>query len=90
MKNKNHWICLSHNPKKYWKNIKRNCNNNKNSSENQVNTDDWLNYFNNLLNTSFSDKYEQVLQNITQNNDSTDLDSQITNDEIIASENLST
>ena len=73
------------NPKEYWKKIKRNCNKTKSSSENHINRDDWLNYFKNLLNTSFSDEHEQVLQNITQNNDSTVLDCQITNDEIVAS-----
>ena len=85
MKNKNDLLNSSRNPKEYWKNIKCNCNKNKNSSENQINPDDWLNYFKNLLNTNFSDEHEQDLQNITQNNVSTDLDRQITNEEIIAS-----
>ena len=75
----------SHNPKEYWKKIKSNCNKNKGGSEKHINPEDWLNYFKNLLNTSFLDEHEQVLQTITQNNDSTDLDRQTTNDEITAS-----
>ena len=75
----------SRNPKEYWKKIKSNCNKNKGGSEKHINPEDWLNYFKNLLNTSSPDEHEQVLQNITQNNDSADLDRQITNDEITAS-----
>ena len=54
-----------------------------NSSENQVKREDWLTYFKNLLNTSSLEEHEQVLQNITQNNDFIELDRQITDDEII-------
>ena len=73
------------NPKEYWKKIKSNCNKNKGGSEKHIKPEDWLNYFKNLLNTSSPDEHEQVLQNITQNNDSTNLDRQITNDVITAS-----
>ena len=75
----------SRNPKEYWKQIKQNCNKSTNRSENQVNREDWLTYFKNLLNTSSLEEHEQVLQNITQNNDCIELDRQITDDEIISS-----
>ena len=44
-----------------------------------------ITYFKNLLNTSSLEEHEQVLQNITQNNDCIELDRQITDDEIISS-----
>ena len=76
-------IKSSDNPKEYWKNIKRDFN--KKSSNNSINGDAWLNYFKNLLNINVPDVHEQVLNNITQNNDCGYLDRQITDDEIIAS-----
>ena len=76
-------INSSDNPKEYWKNIKRDFN--KKSSNNSINGDAWLNYFKNLLNINVPDVHEQVLNNITQNNDCGYLDRQITDDEIIAS-----
>ena len=75
----------SRKPKEYWKQIKQNCNKSTNSSENQVNREDWLTYFKNLLNTSSLEEHEQVSQNITQNNDCIEHDRQITDDEIISS-----
>ena len=77
-------INSSRNPKEYWKNIKRNCNK-KSSSENAINSDTWFNYFKNLLNIDVSGVHEQVLHNITQNNDCIDLDRRITDDEMITS-----
>ena len=81
---KSELINSSRNPKEYWKNIKRNCNK-KSSRENAINSDTWFNYFKNLLKFDVPDAHEQVLYNITQNNDCIDLDRQITDDEVIAS-----
>ena len=69
------------NPKEYWRLIKQNCNKNLNP-ENQIAPEQWIDYFENLLNTNAEDT---LLQEIVQNHDASDLDSPITDDEIISS-----
>ncbi|MEW8546815.1 MAG: endonuclease/exonuclease/phosphatase family protein, partial [Candidatus Thiodiazotropha sp.] len=78
-------IKSSQNPREYWQNIKRNCNK-RTDGETQVSSDDWFMYFKNLLNmTPQENNNGAVLQNIRQEHDSNELDSQITDSEIISS-----
>ena len=72
------------NPKEYWRLIKQNCNKNSNP-ENQIAPEQWIDYFENLLNTNAESENDTLLQEIVQNHDASDLDSPITDDEIISS-----
>ena len=72
------------NPKEYWRLIKQNCNKNLNL-ENQIAPEQWIDYFENLLNTNAESENDTLLQEIVQNHDASDLDSPITDDEIISS-----
>ena len=72
------------NPKEYWRLIKQHCNKNSNP-ENQIAPEQWIDYFENLLNTNAESKNDTLLQEIVQNHNASDLDSPITDDEIISS-----
>ena len=71
------------NPREYWRKIKQNCN--KKSSQNHITADNWLTYFRNLLNMNVETANDDLLQNITQEHDSHDLERPISDDEIISS-----
>ena len=77
-------INVSRNPREYWKCIKQNCNKMPNSAD-QVPMESFVNYFKNLLNEEARLENDDLLQNIIQENDITDLEGPITNDEIISS-----
>ena len=77
---------VSRNPKEYWRFIKQNCNKNSDLSD-KVPQDSFVNYFKNLLNTDVEIENENLLENIVQENDNSDLEGRITNEEIISSIN---
>ena len=72
------------NPRNYWKTIKQNCNK-KSPLKDQVSSETWVHYFQNLLNMEVGSENEHLLQNITQDHDCNDLDRPISNTEIISS-----
>ena len=71
-------------PKEYWRLIKQNCNKGSNP-ENQVTSEQWIHYFENLLNSNVENENDTLLQEIVQNHEASDLYSPITDDEIISS-----
>ena len=72
------------NPRSYWKIIKQNCNG-KSPLKDHISPDDWVRYFQNLLNMDVDIENEHLLQNITQDHDCNDLDRPISNAEILSS-----
>ena len=77
-------VNVSRNPREYWKCIKQNCNKAPNSAD-KVPLESFANYFNTLLNEDVTTEHDDLLQNITQENDVTDLERPITTEEIILS-----
>ena len=71
------------NPHSYWKIIKQNCNG-KSPLKDYISPDDWVRYFQNLLNMDVDFEIEHILQNITQDHDCNELDRPISNEEIIS------
>ncbi|MCG8044707.1 MAG: endonuclease/exonuclease/phosphatase family protein [Candidatus Thiodiazotropha taylori] len=75
---------VSRNPREYWRVIKRNCNK-KVNSESKISSENWVNYFKNLLNMEVRTENDTLLQNITNQYDTNELNRQISNEEIILS-----
>ena len=70
-------INVSQTPREYWKCIKQNCNKTQNSAD-QVPSESFVTYFKNLLNVEVTTENDDLLRNITQENDITDLEGPIT------------
>ena len=74
----------SKNPKQYWRLIKQNCNKKSDLSD-QISPHDWLDYFKGLFTSVEENQHENVLRNIVQNHECEDLETPITEQEIINS-----
>ena len=74
----------SKNPKQYWRLIKQNCNTKSDLSD-QISPHDWLDYFKGLFTSVEENQHLNVLTNIVQNHECEDLETPITEQEIINS-----